>query len=87
MSGVRDILQNRDLFHAEENDTVASVVRRISSVAKFCWDHRAAPAGSSYFHKSFNLGELPSGAAGKRTGFDSESASAALKRWSSSPCL
>jgi hypothetical protein len=30
MSGVRDILQNRDLFHVEENDTVASVVRRIS---------------------------------------------------------
>jgi hypothetical protein len=44
-------------------------------------------AGAWYFHKSFNLGELPSGAAGKRTGFDSESASAAPKRWSNSPCL
>ena len=52
------------------------------------WKMRlSAFARYSYFHKSFNLGELPSGAAGKRTGFDSESASAALKRWSSSPCL
>jgi hypothetical protein len=30
MSGVPDILQNRGLFHVEENDAVASVVRRIS---------------------------------------------------------
>jgi CBS domain-containing protein len=32
MSGVRDILQNRELFHVEENDTVASVVRRMAAM-------------------------------------------------------
>ena len=32
MSGVRDILQNRELFHVEENDTVASVVRRMAEI-------------------------------------------------------
>jgi CBS domain-containing protein len=32
MSGVRDILQNRDLFHVGENDTVASVVRRMAEI-------------------------------------------------------
>ena len=32
MSGVRDILQNREFFHVEENDTVASVVRRMSEI-------------------------------------------------------
>ena len=32
MSGVRDILQERELFHVEENDTVASVVRRMAEI-------------------------------------------------------
>ena len=32
MSGVREILQNRELFHVEENDSVASVVRRMAEV-------------------------------------------------------
>ena len=32
MSGVRDILQNRELFHVGENDTVASVVRRMAEI-------------------------------------------------------
>jgi CBS domain-containing protein len=32
MSGVREILQNRELFHVEENDTVASVVRRMAEI-------------------------------------------------------
>ena len=32
MSGVRDILQDRELFHVEENDTVASVVRRMAEI-------------------------------------------------------
>ena len=32
MSGVQDILQNRELFHVAENDTVASVVRRMSEI-------------------------------------------------------
>ncbi|MGA2268985.1 MAG: CBS domain-containing protein [Bryobacteraceae bacterium] len=32
MSGVQDILQNRELFHVEENDTVASVVRRMAEI-------------------------------------------------------
>jgi len=32
MSRVRDILQERDLFHVEENDTVASVVRRMTEI-------------------------------------------------------
>ncbi len=30
MSAVRDIVQNRELFHVGENDTVASVVRRMA---------------------------------------------------------
>jgi CBS domain-containing protein len=32
MSGVRDILQDRKLFHVGENDTVASVVRRMAEL-------------------------------------------------------
>ena len=32
MSGVRDILQDRELFHVEENDTVANVVRRMAEI-------------------------------------------------------
>jgi CBS domain-containing protein len=32
MSGVQDILQNRELFHVGENDTVASVVRRMAEI-------------------------------------------------------
>jgi CBS domain-containing protein len=32
MSGVRDILQDRELFHVGENDTVASVVRRMAEI-------------------------------------------------------
>jgi len=32
MSRVRDILQNRELFHVEENDTVANVVRRMAEI-------------------------------------------------------
>ena len=32
MSGVRDILQDRKLFHVGENDTVASVVRRMAEI-------------------------------------------------------
>ena len=32
MSGVQDILQNRELFHVEENDTVANVVRRMAEI-------------------------------------------------------
>ena len=32
MSGVREILQNRELFHVGENDTVASVVRRMTEI-------------------------------------------------------
>jgi len=32
MPGVRDILQNRELFHVEENDTVAGVVRRMAEI-------------------------------------------------------
>jgi len=32
MSGVRDILQDRELFHVEENDSVASVVRRMAEM-------------------------------------------------------
>jgi CBS domain-containing protein len=32
MSGVRDILQERELFHVGENDTVASVVRRMAEI-------------------------------------------------------
>jgi CBS domain-containing protein len=32
MSGVQDILQNRELFHVGENDTVASVVRRMAEM-------------------------------------------------------
>ena len=32
MSGVQDIVQNRELFHVEENDTVASVVRRMAEI-------------------------------------------------------
>jgi CBS domain-containing protein len=32
MSGVRDILQNREFFHVGENDTVASVVRRMAEI-------------------------------------------------------
>jgi CBS domain-containing protein len=31
MSAVRDILQDRELFHVEENDVVASVVRRMAA--------------------------------------------------------
>jgi CBS domain-containing protein len=32
MPGVRDILQNRELFRVGENDTVASVVRRMAEI-------------------------------------------------------
>ena len=32
MSGVREILQDRELFHVAENDTVASVVRRMAEI-------------------------------------------------------
>jgi CBS domain-containing protein len=32
MSGVKDILQNRELFHVTEYDTVASVVRRMAEI-------------------------------------------------------
>ena len=32
MSGVREILQNRELCHVAENDTVASVVRRMAEI-------------------------------------------------------
>ena len=32
MSGVRDILQDRELFHVGENDTVAGVVRRMAEI-------------------------------------------------------
>ena len=32
MSGVQDILQNRELFHVGENDNVASVVRRMAEM-------------------------------------------------------
>ena len=32
MSGVKDILQKRELFHVGENDTVASVVRRMAEI-------------------------------------------------------
>ena len=32
MSGVRDILQNRELCHVAENDTVASVVRHMAEI-------------------------------------------------------
>jgi CBS domain-containing protein len=32
MSGVRDILQDRELCHVGENDTVASVVRRMAEI-------------------------------------------------------
>jgi CBS domain-containing protein len=32
MSGVRDILQDKELFHVEENDTVANVVRRMAEI-------------------------------------------------------
>jgi len=32
MSGVREILQDRELFHVGENDTVASVVRRMAEI-------------------------------------------------------
>jgi CBS domain-containing protein len=32
MSGVREILQNRELCHVRENDTVASVVRRMAEI-------------------------------------------------------
>jgi len=32
MSGVRDILQDRELFHVGENDTVARVVRRMAEI-------------------------------------------------------
>jgi CBS domain-containing protein len=32
MSGVRDILQDRELFHVRENDTVARVVRRMAEI-------------------------------------------------------
>ena len=32
MSGVRDILQDRELFHVGEHDTVASVVRRMAEI-------------------------------------------------------
>jgi CBS domain-containing protein len=32
MSGVRDILQDIELFHVEENDTVANVVRRMAEI-------------------------------------------------------
>ena len=32
MSAVRDILQDRELFHVEENDVVASVVRRMAAM-------------------------------------------------------
>jgi CBS domain-containing protein len=32
MSGVREILQDRELFHVGENDTVASVVRHMAEI-------------------------------------------------------
>jgi CBS domain-containing protein len=32
MSGVRDILQDRELFHVGEKDTVAGVVRRMAEI-------------------------------------------------------
>jgi CBS domain-containing protein len=32
MSGVREILQDRELFYVGENDTVASVVRRMAEI-------------------------------------------------------
>ena len=32
MSGVREIVQDRELFHVAENDTVASVVRRMAEI-------------------------------------------------------
>ena len=32
MSGVKEILQDRELFHVGENDTVARVVRRMVEI-------------------------------------------------------
>jgi len=89
MSGVRDILQNRDLFHVEENDTVASVVRPhfLSPPSSVGITERPMAVRLVFPQVVSIWGELPPEQPVKTDGLRQRSASAGAEAVVNSPCL